>query len=781
MKTVVRWFSVLVLLLTALPLPGLAAQQRAPSSTIVVNTLVDDYLADGYCSLREAIDAANSNWPWDACPGGDSSIADTITFAITGTIVLGAPLPDIWYSGPTGLAGPLVIDGGEDKDIAISGGGNHRIFEVAPNAHLTLKNLTVFNGSAGVDGLGGGLYNDGGTVEVEGCTFSFNKVTVSGGGLYNKDGEVTIRDSLFGFNEATLCGGGIFSSGNLEIYDSEFTLNKAFNCGGGVAGDNMLLLKIWETEFNFNEAPLGGGLVVYNGGQAWVYSSTFYYNEAVQFGGGVNIGWGSTGTISDTLFTHNEAKSGGGLVSELATVTIDSCEFMTNTAKWGGALSLQGADWVPYLSSNYSIRDSVIRKNTAVEGGGLNAGCADGLIVGSEFSENTAEKGGAIYSAYYHIGFGYMKVFNSTFSENTGGLGAGIYNITNTLWITNSTLSNNSATFNANNLCNDSPGLLKVQNSIVANGGSGTNCVGAITDGGHNLDTGTSCGFSLANGSLNSTDPLLGPLDQNASPKLSRTHALLLGSPAINQADPSLCPVDDQRGFLRRDGYCDIGAYEAQLASLTALSGSGQSTLVLSNFPNPLRVELEDPYGNHLGGVPVTFTGPSSGAGISNSGSVMTSDQTGIVAFTATANGTAGGPYQVNATSGGFQAGFSLTNLPCDSTTQITSDIPDPSFAGGTFTVYFTVTSGQGTPPGSVTVTVSGRSEKCTGQLSAGQGSCSLSIPTPGEYTLVATYSGSVPYPASSDTEAHTVRAASIGDFQLFLPLVSHTLLPPFR
>jgi CSLREA domain-containing protein len=766
----------------------------------VVTTLVDENNTDGDCSLREAIIAANANNPRDACSGGDSSIADTITFAITGTVYLGSSLPVILNEGP------LAIDGGEDRDIIINGNGNHRIFYVFPYADLTLKNLTVYNGSAGEDGLGGGLYNDGGTVEVEGCTFSFNKNpgnSSQGGGIYIDSGEVTILDSLFGFNDASL-GGGIYSKGNLEIYDSEFILNHAFT-GGGVAG-GYPSLKIWNTEFNFNDATRGGGLEVR--GEAWVYSSTFYYNDALESGGGIYVGNYNTAIISETVFTHNEADSGGGIFSVEADITIDSCEFMTNTATYGGALSIQG--W--YASglrdrefpnnraargrpSQYLIQDSLFWKNTADKGGGLHAGYARGLIVGSEFSENTGtDDGGAIHNGT-HNGGGTMELVNSTLSENTAGseitpgLGAGVYNIVNTLKITNTTLSDNTATSNGNSLYNSigvsysvyGPGLLKVQNSIFADNGSGTNCFGAITDGGHNLDTGTSCGFSPANGSLNNTDPLLGPLDQNASPKLSKTHALLLGSPAINQADPSLCPVDDQRSFLRRDGFCDIGAYEAQLASLTALSGSGQSTLVLSNFPNPLRVELEDPYGNHLGGVPVIFTGPASGAGISNSGSVLTSDQTGIVAFTATANGTAGGPYQVNATSGGFQAGFSLTNLPYDSATQITSDAPDPSSAGETFNVHFKVTSGQGTPPGSVMVTVSGRSEKCTGQLSGGQGSCSLNIPTPGEYTLVATYSGSVPYPASSDAETHTVRAAGIGDFQLFLPLVLYTPEQPFR
>jgi predicted outer membrane repeat protein len=612
--------------------------------------------------------------------------------------------------------------------------------------------------------------------------------------MYIDSGDVTIRDSLFNLNGADY-GGGIYNEdGTLTIYDSKFIDNEAEYTGGGIYSSGALT--VWDTEFNINRAYDGGGLYIED--EAWVYSSTFYINEADLYGGGI-FGVDNTAIISDTVFILNEAWSGGGLHSVEGIFTIDSCEFMTNTATYGGALIFSGS----YASglrdpefpgdhadrgsaSQYLVQDSRFWKNTADKGGGVYAGYASGLIVGSEFSENTGtEDGGAIHNGT-NYGGGTMELVNSTLSENNGGLGAGIYNIVNTLKITNTTLSDNTATSNGNNLYNSvgvsygvyGPGLLKVQNSIVADNGSGANCTGTITDGGHNLDTGTSCGFSPANGSLNSTDPLLGPLDHNSSPKLSKTHALLLGSPAVNQADPSLCPVDDQRGGFRRIGYCDIGAYEAQLASLTALSGSGQSTLILTYFPYPLRVELEDPYGNHLGGKPVTFTGPSSGAGISNSGSVLTSDQTGIVDFAAIANGTVGGPYQVTANTGEYQANFNLTNLPYDSATQITSDAPDPSVAGETFTVHFTVTSGQGTPPGSVTVTVSRRSEKCTGQLSAGQGSCSLSIPTPGEYTLVASYSGSSPYPASSDSETHTVRAAGTGDFQLFLPLVLYRPAP---
>jgi hypothetical protein len=60
-------------------------------------------------------------------------------------------------------------------------------------------------------------------------------------------------------------------------------------------------------------------------------------------------------------------------------------------------------------------------------------------------------------------------------------------------------------------------------------------------------------------------DARLGPLQDNGGPTL--THALLLGSPAINGGDPNFAPPPDfdQRGpgFLRvRDGRIDIGALE---------------------------------------------------------------------------------------------------------------------------------------------------------------------------------------------------------------------------
>ena len=87
----------------------------------------------------------------------------------------------------------------------------------------------------------------------------------------------------------------------------------------------------------------------------------------------------------------------------------------------------------------------------------------------------------------------------------------------------------------------------------------------AIRSNGHNLDSETSCGFTAA-GDISNTDPLLGPLQDNGG--RTWTHALLPGSPAINQGTNSTCPATDQRGIARPQmGICDIGAYELEPAA----------------------------------------------------------------------------------------------------------------------------------------------------------------------------------------------------------------------
>jgi hypothetical protein len=110
------------------------------------------------------------------------------------------------------------------------------------------------------------------------------------------------------------------------------------------------------------------------------------------------------------------------------------------------------------------------------------------------------------------------------------------------------------------------------------------NC-SATSDSGHNLSSDASCSFTNV-GSMNSTDPKLGPLANNGG--LTLTMALLPGSPAIDAADTLAAPFTDQRGFPRPAGSAaDIGAFEygsmLPVSSIARPAGNVLSVLVEGN------------------------------------------------------------------------------------------------------------------------------------------------------------------------------------------------------
>ena len=121
---------------------------------------------------------------------------------------------------------------------------------------------------------------------------------------------------------------------------------------------------------------------------------------------------------------------------------------------------------------------------------------------------------------------------------------------------------------------------MTLRNSIVSGNTAATpsgDCAGSITSLGHNLASDASCAFAGA-GDLNSTDPSLGPLQNNGGE--TETHALLAGSPAIDAVPLAFCTLPtDQRGVARPQGTgCDMGAFEVEVCPLP-LTGSIRVTI----------------------------------------------------------------------------------------------------------------------------------------------------------------------------------------------------------
>ena len=121
--------------------------------------------ASGAGSLRRAILDANGN------PG-----PDTITFNVTGTIVLTDSLPAI--------SDTLTIAGPDAAQLAVSGDDTYRVFSITNGVAVTIAGLTVQDGSAAD---GGGVWSAG-ALRLDGIYVISNTASNDGGGLFVHSG-----------------------------------------------------------------------------------------------------------------------------------------------------------------------------------------------------------------------------------------------------------------------------------------------------------------------------------------------------------------------------------------------------------------------------------------------------------------------------------------------------------------------------------------------------------------------------------------------------------------
>jgi len=256
--------------------------QPAPkaSGPIIVNTTSDaSPSGDGLCSLREAINNANS--PGADTTAGDCGIGtgtDTINFRVGGIITLSSALPAIQNT--------LTIDG-SGQTITVDGASSYQVLSVfgGVGATLNLNHLTIANGTGGVYSAGtltvtncafsgnsrydgGAILEDYGTLTVSNSTFSGNSATggAGGGGAILAYGSLTVTNCTFSGNSSLGSGGAItFANGTLTVSNSTFSGNSATNLGnylgfGGAIGSFMGTLTVTNSTFAGDSATFGGGI-----------------------------------------------------------------------------------------------------------------------------------------------------------------------------------------------------------------------------------------------------------------------------------------------------------------------------------------------------------------------------------------------------------------------------------------------------------------------------------------------------------------------------------------
>ncbi len=544
---------------------GCITTASAGAATLTVTSTADSATpGDGQCSLREAIEAANS-------PGSpsDCGLAD----ALSNTIVLGPNKYDLTIK-PTGgddqttgdldvnaTAPPLTITGSGAAETTISAAGlADRAFNFLPGSTVTLEGLTITgahapNGANGADGVNGG----GGSPPTNGS---------------------------FGFP-----GGGLRNGGTLTLTNVDVTGNTAGSGGAGGTGQTL------EKGADGGIGGAGGGISNDPTGKLTLTDVTVSGNTA---GGGGTGGPGGEGGDGGPGGNAGCCGDGGGLENNGGTVTITDSTFTGNHAGAGGAGG-RGADAVGVIGVGGS--------------GGTGAGGSSGgaiastggtvTITNSTLSSNTSGVGGNGGDGGASIGAGPLG--GNGGNAGNGSAGGGVFATGGaTVTLLNVTVDGNdvgaAGTPGLPGPGESGPGMngapgqpafgggvyaattpaMKLTDTLLGTNHLG-NCAGQVNDAGHNLTFGTAgCPATFLVG-----DPKLGPLQDNGGP--TATIALGAGSAAIDQvpASGAECPKADQRGVQRPQpaaGACDIGAYEVALPALgsTAVSAITTSAATLT-------------------------------------------------------------------------------------------------------------------------------------------------------------------------------------------------------
>ena len=330
-------------------------------------------------------------------------------------------------------------------------------------------------------------------------------------------------------------------------------------------GTGTLTLRHLSVSYGRLQEPDASGGCVWSAGNVALRAARVHHcaaisnvtNDPTGRGGGVyalgNVLLSDASVFRNLANNSNFGGGGGGVAAE-GDVTLQHSQVYENIDSGQGG-GIRGR--------NVSVTYSLVQDNITQDGGGVFA--SGNLHVNkSTFTGNLAGfEGGAILVQ----GTGSHNIYDSTISGNEGINGVpgvrtdGFLNIRNSTIVGN--VSDNSACGGAINAPRIVMFSTIAANNACIEGGPDEDVGGppdATLTGSHNLIESSSrpVPFDTIN-----ADPMLAPLANNGGP--TRTHALMAGSPAIDEGNNVNNRVYDQRGpgFPRVKGSApDIGAFE---------------------------------------------------------------------------------------------------------------------------------------------------------------------------------------------------------------------------
>jgi len=586
---------------------GLSLAPAALATNRIVTSCLDDGSAG---TLRNVITAPST-------VSGDEIDLTQLTNCANSKITLatgGMHIPisqnNLTIKGPPNAT--LTIDGSQLDDSPYN--YSNLLYHTGTGT-LSVSHLTLTGGHEKhqkIDALGGCVYSkaniDLAYVTISNCT-DFSEYNTARGGAVYAGGNLALNHSAIGSSSASgvgARGGGVFAKGTLTLASSTLSGNSADSggdaFGGGAYAVGSVLAQFSHVDGNdaastFGNAS-GGGIFAKSTltlTQGSLNDNSLDAHSYARGGGAYAIGnivaaysqiTGNTVTSTESAARGGGFDAKGNLSLQVATLSGNSVAGSSIVYSSGGGARTRGE-----FHSSYSTISGNIAYGLGF-GGGLTLTGPLNVVVASTISGNTS-----------HGGFGGIDVFtggapqsyfvlrNSTVSGNhaSGGIG-GLYTDTRTTAFYNSTIAFNTAAVDPGVKISASSAAVQVtlQSTLISNNtfGSSENDLTtvpgsfSVTFNGGNLATPANNFVRVTSATGLPTDtkdsycPLLGPLRDNGG--LTKTHALLSGSQAIDAGNNNSLFFFDQRGTAVVNGTldyprvsgalpkADIGAFEVQ-------------------------------------------------------------------------------------------------------------------------------------------------------------------------------------------------------------------------
>ena len=247
-----------------------------------------------------------------------------------------------YQGGAIYCAGTVTMNKGDMTGNSAANGGAVYITKYGESAaKFTLSDGNISSNSVksvGADtGLGAGIFNYDGTLDIKGGLISDNTGAENGGGVYNMSAATMSGGTISG-NSATNSGGGVHTSNSFTMSGGTISGNTASFGGGVIINDNSFEISHGTIEANTASSFGGGVFVSKSTAQLAIKGDCEIRQNSSRYGAGVY----SCGisTMSGGKITANTAASngsGGGVYIYDNSFTMTGGEISANTAPLGGA------------------------------------------------------------------------------------------------------------------------------------------------------------------------------------------------------------------------------------------------------------------------------------------------------------------------------------------------------------------------------------------------------------------------------------------------------------